>query len=313
MINLLKVLPIYSMDSARDNRFWEQFSAHLDFRDLYPAGKIAAHLQAAMDGADRDRLVDLAQYVLMFFDPEDRPALEILAGRGRVGPGVIVARLWCREVTEAAWIIHRAVLTSYPQQVGQLYSEANESTNPSRRAELGLSVYDTVRAQALVRMPVADQIAALREDPSSEVRYAVAKSGGYEVQMAALEVPTAWDGLANNEDLEPSVLERLTNVVLARLDHPDDDSLAHRALFDLCERNDLTRPLAEKISAAIDGDREYDGSWIAASVLAIRRALSSIDATTSGIEHDRPRLRPAPELTKRPSWWRRFLDDHDQQ
>jgi hypothetical protein len=219
--------------------------------------------------------------------------------------------LWCSEVTDAAWIIHRATLTSYPEQVGQLYMEAGESSDPARIAELCQSVYDIVRSRALVHAPVADQINALNNDPSDEVRYEIAKSGGADVQSAALDVPTAWVGLAKNESLHPAVMRRLTDAILDRLDDTPEDSPAHRALFDLCERSDLTLPLAEKISAAIDGDKYLDGTWITASVLAIRRTLHDIlddSAVTTG--EPRPRLHLASEPAERPSWWRRFLTDH---
>ena len=242
----MKVLPPYSTSIKHHDRFWDEFSEHLEYRDLYPARKISAGPQSAMEHTGRDPLGNLAQYVLMFFDPRDDDALTILAERGGVGPGAIVARLWCTEVTAAAWVIHRATLTSYPSQIGQLIWEANESTDPARISELGQSVYEAVRAKALVRVPVRDQIAALQSDPSAEVVHEIAEEGGPAVQAAALDVPRAWVGLASNKTLEPDLLERLVNEILDRLDDEADDSPTHRALFEVCERDDLPHPLAEK-------------------------------------------------------------------
>jgi transcriptional regulator with XRE-family HTH domain len=309
LINLLKILPRFTPDIKTGNAFWALLSTHLNYRDLYPARKIAAHLRAAMEGTGRDPLVDLAQYTLMFFDPNDTTLLEILAERGNIGPGTTVARMWCRDVTEAAWIIHQATLTSYPRQVGHLYLEANETTSAARITELSQSVYDIVRARALVREPVPFQIKALHDDPSEEVRYEIAKAGNRDVQLAALEVPAAWVGLAKNDSLQPPIMTRLADAILDRLDDADDDSPAVRALFDLCERSDLTIELAERISAAIDRDGwKSDSSWITSSILAIRSTLADIRDEHSGdTPRPRPSLRIVTEPTERPSWWRRFL------
>lgn len=309
LVTLLKVLPGYDPRTGRGGEFWEPFSTHLGYLDQYPARKIAAHLRNTVDGSGRERGVDLAQYTLMFFDPEDRSALQLLSERGGIGPGEHVARLWCRDVTDAAWVIHRATLTSYPQQVGQLYLEADEAADPARIAELCQSVYAMVRARALRQAPPAEQIAALRDDPSPDVRYEIAKTAGHEVQRAAVGIPGAWTGLAKNPDLAPEVMRQLVSTVLAGLES-EDGSPAQQTMFHLCERADLPRALAEKISRHIDREDAPDSSWITASVLAVQDRLDDVESefgNSGSTRRSRPRLHPVDSGNERPGWWRRFL------
>lgn len=310
MITLLKVLPPYEPD-PRDAEFWWKLSEHLGYQDLYPATHLHSHLKSAVAQAYGSSATDLAEYVLMFFDPEDEKTNEILADR--IGPHTQVARRWSRDLTDAAWVLHRAAMTSYPQQVGQLYAEAGETEDPARLRELCGSVYATVRAVAYQRADVDEQIAALRTDPSDEVHYGIAKAGGPEVQCAAVAVPTAWIGLANNRALDPDVAEQLLTTVVDELlgDHGRD---AGFALHTLADRSDLPRPLLERLRAAIDGHPENEGGWVNSSILAVGRTLRGLDqedarrAADDARGEPRPALRVVTDEDAQPTaWWRRFL------
>ncbi|MGW5703889.1 hypothetical protein [Amycolatopsis japonica] len=200
-------------------------------------------------------------------------------------------------------------MTSYPQQVGELYAEAGETTDPARIRELCGSVYAIVRGRAYTRASAEDQINALLSDPSTEeVHYKIGKAAGLEVQETAVRFPTAWPGLAVNPDLD---------AVLARLGDPRA-TLAGRALFNLAERPDLPRPLLQRISDTIDVDRdrrpEIEGGWVTAALLAIRSTLHDLDHSEDEDEHvddvvSRPPLRVVTDDETQPSpWWNRFLN-----
>ncbi|EME65861.1 hypothetical protein H074_00040, partial [Amycolatopsis decaplanina DSM 44594] len=281
LITLVKVLPAYREDSARRSEFWWKLSEHLGYRDLYPATHTSSHLESAITGSYSNAATDLAEYVLMFFDPDNEETIRILAEYSGIGPKRQVARRWCRDVTDAAWVLHRAAMTSYPQQVGELYAEAGETTDPDRIRELCGSVYAIVRARAYPRASAADQVNALVSDPSTEeVHYRIGKAAGLEVQEIAVKFRTAWPGLAANPDLDHDVAARLLDAVLDRLDDPQA-TLAGRALLTLAERPDLPRPLLQRISDTIDVDRdqrpEIDGGWVVAALLAIRTTLDDLD------------------------------------
>lgn len=311
LIRLLKVLPGYRRGSERQPEFWTKLSRHLGYRDLYPATHLTAHLDAAIAEHRNTAATELAGYVLMFFDPADETTIEILARETSIGPETAVARFWCRDVTEAAWVLHRAAMTSYPQQVGDLWAEAGETTDPARLRELCASVYDIVRGRAYPRASAEDQIAALSTDPSEEVHYTLAKAAGPEVQRAAVAVPTAWPGLSANPDLDPGTADQLLDAVLDALDKPHA-RLAGRALLHLAERTDLPRPLLERISDAVDRpDRpDIDGGWVSAAVLAVRGTLDDLDTGNADGDDDprdgRPHLRVVSD-DEPIAWWRRFV------
>ena len=312
LVTLLKVLPGYRRGSERQPEFWTRLSRHLGYRDLYPATHLTARLDAAIAEHHATAATELAGYTLMFFDPADDAAIAILAEETSIGPETVAARYWCRDVTEAAWTLHRAAMTSYPQQVGELWEEAGETTDPKRLRELCGSVYDIVRGRAYPRASVEDQIAALRTDPSGEeVQYAIAKAGGPEVQRAAVAVPTSWPGLSRNPDLAPDIAELLTDAMLDARDKPHAQ-LAGRGLFTLAERTDLPRPLLERISNAVDrpGQPDADDVWTSAVVLAVRSTLADLDAGQADDEDGpsgaRPHLRVVAD-DEPIAWWRRLL------
>ncbi|MBE1580452.1 helix-turn-helix domain-containing protein [Amycolatopsis roodepoortensis] len=317
LITLVKVLPAYRADSARRPEFWWKLSEHLGYSDLYPATHISSHLESAVTGSYSNAATDLAGYVLMFFDPANDGTIKILAKYSGIGPQRQVARRWCQDVTDAAWVLHRAAMTSYPQQVGELYAEAGETTDPARIRELCGSVYAIVRARAYTRASAEDQINALVSDPSTEeVHYKIGKAAGLEVQETAVKFRTAWPGLAVNPDLDPEVAARLLDAVLDRLGDPRA-TLAGRALLNLAERHDLPRPLLQRISDTIDVDRdqrpEIDGGWVVASVLAIRSTLHDLDHPDDEEEDNdvasRPALRVVTDEEAQPGpWWHRFLN-----
>jgi transcriptional regulator with XRE-family HTH domain len=307
LITLLKVLPAYRYGTF--SKFWTELSRHLGYQDLYPASHLSGHLEAAIAATHSTAEFELAAYTLMFFDPDNAGLLEILTDHSSIGPERQVAYRWCRDVTDAAWILHRAAMTSYPEQVGQLYGEAVETTDPKRLRELCGSVYDIVRSRAFPRAGVQEQITALQSDPSEEVHYTVAKNGGADVQRAALEVPTAWPGLSLNTDLAPAVAEQLLGTVLDALTGRHA-TLAGKTLHNLSERADLPRPLLERISSTIDRDDypDIDGGWVTAAVLGIRSTLHELDhqADDTTGEH-RPGLQLVTDEPAPTAWWRRFL------
>lgn len=313
LIRLLKVLPRYDYQRRkRMDPFWEEFCAHLGYPDPYPATKISGHLDLISTSGKWGVTTDLAEYTLMFFDPDDEHTLRLLAERGQIGPGVAVARRWCRDVTDAAWTLHRATMTSYPRQVGQLYMEAGDSDNPERIAELCHSVYEEVRARAFMHAPVTDQLHALKQDPSEEVLYTVASEGDHTVQELAATLPRAWNGLARNTALRPEMANQLVTNVLAELRGAQAHH-AERALLDLTERTDLPRPLLEHISTEIDTpeivhDDATPGAVISA-VFNIRSTLQHLDQADEKADHTAQQRREQFRLVTeppRPSWWRRF-------
>lgn len=312
MITLLKVLPGYRRGSDRQPAFWTRLSRHLGYRDLYPATHLTAHLDAAIGEHRGTAATELAGYTLMFFDPADDAAIAILAEETSIGPETVAARYWCRDVTEAAWTLHRAAMTSYPQQVGELWEEAGETTDPKRLRELCGSVYDIVRGRAYPRASAEDQIAALRTDPSGEeVHYAIAKAAASpDVQRAAVDVPTAWPGLAGNPGLGHAIAGQLLDAMLdARSTHAD---LAGRGVFTLAERADLPRPLLERISAAVDRPDQLDADdvWTSAVALAVRSTLDDLDAGQADDEDDQSGTRPHLRVVADDepiAWWRRLL------
>jgi transcriptional regulator with XRE-family HTH domain len=318
LITLLKVLPTYGRRTrGYSNRFWSEFSEHLGYRDTYPGSSLSHALDAAIENHGREPAAQLAQYTLMFFDPDDEGTLRILDDHAGIGPGIPITRRWCRDVTDAAWIIHRAAMTSYPEQVGALYAEANETDNPQRLKELCASVYDIVRSRAFIRATAAEQINALRTDPSSEVHYTVAKNASPEVQTVAAEHPGSWVGLAANQKLTPQIADTLVTTVLTDLTHPDHHRArcAGRALFELAERTDLPRPLLDRISDTIDRTDypDVDGDRIIHSVLAIRRTLHTLDGLDESAEQEahtrRAAFRVVDDDTIKTPWWRRFLSN----
>ncbi|UJW36903.1 helix-turn-helix domain-containing protein (plasmid) [Saccharothrix sp. AJ9571] len=307
LITLLKVLPIYRYGTF--SKFWTELSSHLGYQDLYPATHLSAHLEAAIAANRSTAEVELAAYTLMFFDPDDAGTLQILTDHSGIGPERQVAYRWCRDVTDAAWILHRAAMTSYPEQVGQLYAEAIETTDPQRLRELCGSVYDIVRSRAFPRATVEEQITALRSDPSDEVHYTIAKNGGADIQHAALKIPTAWPGLSLNTGLTPAVAEQLLDTVLDALTGRHA-APAGKTLHNLSERADLPRPLLERISSTIDRDvyPDIEGGWVTAAVIGIRNTLDELDHQPSDTtpEH-RPSLHAVADQPAPTAWWRRFF------
>lgn len=314
LISLLKVLPRY--DYRRPRRmdvFWAELNDHLGYQDDYPARKLSGHLELARTRVHRADVTDLAEYTLMFFDPDDVATLELLVEHGCIRPGVPVARRWCRDVTDAAWILHRAAMTSYPQQVGQLYMEANDGDDPARIAELCSSVYDAIRARAFVHAPAADQLQALQHDPAQMVVDSIATHGGTDVQELAVTLPRAWPGLARNAALAPETAEHLVERVLAELTGPHT-AFAGSALLDLSDRPDLPRPLLERINSTIDtpdvvNNDETDGA-VFSSILNIRGTLHKLDRVDEQTDHSAQARREQFHLVtkdSRPAWWRRFL------
>ncbi|WP_190824806.1 helix-turn-helix transcriptional regulator [Saccharopolyspora pogona] len=315
LISLLKVLPHYDYTlRVRADVFWDLFCQQIGYRDHYPAAKIAGWLESASAGNSKSATTNLAEYTLMFFDPDNEKTLQLLADRGRVGPGVPVARRWCRDVTDAAWILHRAVMTSYPQQVGQLYVEAGETDNPERIAELRHSVYEEIRGRAFAHSPADEQIRALREDPSDNVLYEVASVGEQPVQEVAVTIPRAWPGLARNPELDPAIADQFVTSVLAELRGPNKRH-ASSALLDLTDRPDLPRPLLERIKdaidrGAVDGDDDYRAE-VLSSVLNVRGTLSQLDAESEKAEQAASARRERLHVVEhqqddKPAWWRRF-------
>ena len=288
LITLLKVLPGYRRGGSdrQAAQFWRKLSTHLGYQDLYPATHLTAHLEQAIAGHGTAPEADLAEYTLMFFDPDDAGTIEVLAEHAGIGPSDQVARRWCRDVTDAAWIIHRAAMTSYPSQVGELYAEAGSTTDPKRLPELCGSVYDIVRSRAIPRATVDLQLAALRKDPSSEVHSMVAERGGAAVQELALTVVTSWPGLSRNE----------------HLDGPHDHE-AGFALMNLAERPDLPRPLLERIRTTLETDHE--GGWATSAWLAVRSTLANLDGVVDDDDEpdtDQPALRLVHNADQPTSW-----------
>ncbi|MFI6030837.1 helix-turn-helix domain-containing protein [Amycolatopsis magusensis] len=318
LITLLKVLPAYREDDSRRNEFWWALSGHLGYQDLYPATSLAAALEATLEERYSTAATDLAEYVLMFFDPDDDGTIGILTREVGLGPGRQSARFWCRDITTAAWTLHRAAMTSYPRQIGELVKEAIDTTDLHRRQELCGSVYAVVRSEAYRRASVEQQIAALRTDPSSDVHLVVAKTGNAEVQAVALEISTAWEGLSLNPAIDAGLAEQLVDKVLAGLTGGHAVHAAH-ALIKLAERPDLPRHLLDRISTAIDReDRpEVAGGWVTSALLAIRRTLRSLDADTkaprnragspSSPADARCPLRLVTDEDTHSTWWRRLL------
>lgn len=316
LISLLKVLPRHDYRAtASTDPFWDELCSHLGYRDYYPASKISGHVQGASSKSTTRWAPDLAQYTLMFFDPDDDQLLQILADRAHIGPGVPVARRWCRDVTDAAWILHRAVMTSYPKQIGQLYMEAGDTDNPDRILELCGSVYAEVRARALNHASIEQQIHALRHDPAADVVYDVAaESTNQHVQETAATIQRAWPGLARNTHLRPTVADRLVTSVLTDFDAANDDHT--NALLTLADRPDLPRPLLERISETIDTpDRADDAPGVLLSIVFnVRDSLRQLDQDDQHDEEaeqaaqaQRARLHIVDSTDDRPSWWRRFL------
>lgn len=308
LITLLKVLPGYRRGGSdrQAAQFWRKLSTHLGYQDLYPATHLTAHLEQAIAGRGTAPEADLAEYTLMFFDPEDAGTIEVLAEHAGIGPSDQVARRWCRDVTDAAWVIHRAAMTSYPSQVGELYAEAGSTTDPKRLPELCDSVYDIVRSRAIPRASVDLQLAALRKDPSSEVHSMVAERGGPAVQKLALTVVTSWPGLSRNEHLDPAIADQLFTDLLPHLDGPRDHE-AGFALMNLAERPDLPRPLLERIRTTLETDHE--GGWATSAWIAVRGTLANLDGVDDDEpDTDQPALRLVHNADQPTSWWRRFLN-----
>ncbi|RLK54109.1 helix-turn-helix domain-containing protein [Actinokineospora cianjurensis] len=311
MIRLLKALPVYRGENSRAGEFWRELSRSLGYTDLYPATKIRGHLRAAAEDDYPNAATDLAEYVLTFFDPDIDAVIGVLVKHSGIGPGRYGARRWCRDVTDAAWVLHRAAMTSYPTQVGEFLHEAQQTTDPARVLELCASVYPGVRARAYARAPFEVQVAALSDDPSAEVHYAIAKAADGRLQREVLSSPTAWSGLAINPRLDSRVAEQLVDAVLGALTGPYE-SEAGRALFSLAENVELPEPLLRRISAAIDhDDRDEDASGgNISAVLAIRRTLHTLDAAKSAnADESGASGEQASEVADRKadseSWWRR--------
>lgn len=313
LISLLKVLPRYDFRTRKHaDVFWVRLSEELGFSDHYPAAKISGSLEYASSGSSKGAVFDLAEYTLMFFDPEDEKVVALLAEHGHVGPGVAVARRWCRDVADAAWVIHRATMTSYPRQVGELYTEAGRTDNPDRVAELCSSVYEEVRGRAFVHSPVEEQLRALREDPSDNVLEDVAAAAPEPVQEVAVTIPRAWPGLARNSELLPSIAEQLVAKALTEL-RGDDQTYAAEALADLADRPDVPRRALEQIKDSLDrAEVIHDDAYghVVHVVLNVRGTLHDLDEEAKHAEHEaqarRQSLRVVGSQQSKPAWWRRF-------
>lgn len=303
LVGLLKVLP----PAGKPDRFWETLAEHLDYRDDYPARSIAAHLDLVQRGERRSWAADLAEYTLMFFNPDDDTLVRLLDEAARIGPTRWVARRWCQDVTEAAWVIHRAALSSYPEQVGRSYQEALETDDPKRLAELAENAYDIVRVAALARCGPAAQIRALQADPSVEVVYQVAEAGGADVQWAALRHPRAWPGLASNPELTADVADQLLQLVLPAARNGEQAEAAGNALNKLAGRRNFGRPWLERISQQIDRlmGTEMTSLWVISAGRKVRDALAEQEQTAGANEAV---LTPRP-VAQSPSRWRRFFTD----
>lgn len=319
LVTLLKVLPSYnfrhSTTAYYTNPFWDEFGKHLGYSDDYPARKIASKLERAAKDSRLAAAADLAAYTLMFFDPSDTALIQILADNGNLGspPGTLAARLWCRDLVEAAWTIHRATITSYPKQVGELVAEATTTKDPERLAELGMSVYDVVRGPALARASADVQISALREDPSSEVHYEIAKTAPIEVQRVAADLPQAWIGLCTNTQLAHDIATPLLDTLIAALPGPHGDT-AGQAILELAERPDMPRPLLEHIAELVKDptDDPTQDRWLTTIWQYIGDTLKSHDELDQARARDAQARRAKLHLVEaqdptRHAWWSRFL------